>query len=258
MTLRLRLGSILHRVASAALAGGLAGGISGGLGGRLAMRVTALMATEREQGILTEAEETVGQITLDGTLGLVVFGGILVGVLGGLIHAATSRWFADAGPWRGLAFGAFLLGALGWAVIEGDNFDFTTLGSVTVNVAMFAAIYLLFGVIIAPLDTLIGNALKHPSFSVGGVLSLPFYAIGLLFAVMILPLTGTGFGEDGRELPFYALIPLWLLVCATLTVALIGRGGRRFERLSDLRADTRAMAAALAVVAVPLAVVPDP
>ncbi len=245
-----RIGALAHAVAAATLAGAVAGAIAGGLGGRLAMRVTGLMATESEQGRLTEAEEAVGKITLDGTLALIVFGGIAVGILGGLIYAATRRWFADAGAWRGLVFGVFLLGTLGWGVIEGDNFDFSTFGAVTVNVAMFSAIFLLFGVLVAPLYSFADRTLVRPSRRIGAVVSLPFYALGLLFAFGIAVAGFDGATGDARRA---ATIFAYLIVFTAVAAAVLGGGRRRFERLSDLRGDTRLLAAAVAVIVVPLA-----
>ncbi len=246
-----RVGSLAHTIAAGTLAGAVAGAIAGGIGGRLAMRVVGIMATDREQGALTDAEESVGQITLDGTLALIVFGGIASGILGGLIYAAMRRWFADAGAWRGLVFGAFLLGCLGWGVIEGDNFDFAAFGSVTVNVAMFSAIFLLFGVLLAPVYSWIDGALVPPSRRIGAVVSLPFYALGLLFALGVV---GAGIGEASGDSQPRVIIFAYLIGFTAVAAAIIGSGGRRFERLSDLRGDTRMMCVALVVMLVPLVV----
>jgi len=242
--------SVIRQATAGVFAGAIAGGLAGGLGGRLAMRVTGLMATDAEQGTLTEADQTVGDVTFGGTLELVIFGGLLVGLVGGLLYAATWRWFGGAGGWRGLLFGAYLLAALGWTVIEGDNFDFATLGSVLVNIAMFAAIFVLFGVLVAPLFSWLAAALPSPGLSVGGIASLPVYALGLLFTVMGLGLILQAFGEDGREAPFYAIIPMFLIVGALLVTWMARREGQPFARLSDLRGNTRMLA--MGVLAIPL------
>ncbi len=56
--------------------GGLAGSIAGvlflGLGSRAVMRISALLNPEAK-GILTENENPIGEITLGGTLGLIIF-----------------------------------------------------------------------------------------------------------------------------------------------------------------------------------------
>ena len=60
---------------------GMIGGVVGGLlaagaGGRLAMRLMAVTAGDGAQGRITEADEVVGEITVGGTVGFVVFGGL--------------------------------------------------------------------------------------------------------------------------------------------------------------------------------------
>jgi hypothetical protein len=241
-------------VTAGLFAGALAGGIAGGLGGRLAMRVTALMATDAEQGTLTEAEEVVGDVSVGGSVALVFFGGILIGLLGGLIYAVVARWFADAGRWRGLTFGVYLCLALGWTVIEGDNFDFSTLGSVWVNVLMFAGVFVLFGVVIAPVYSWLGRHLPRFIASLEGVAAAILYAFALLLlqGTVLLMLVGIPAGEDGVEMPFYAIIPLFLIVGALMVIGLAVHGGQRFSRLSDLDGGLRN--AAIGVVGVPLAV----
>jgi hypothetical protein len=235
-------------------AGALAGGIAGGFGGRLAMRVTALMATEAEQGTLTEAEEIVGDISTGGTIALLIFGGILFGLMGGLIYAAIARWFADAGRLRGVVFGLYLLGALGWTIIEGDNFDFSTLGSLWVNVLMFAGVFVLFGVVIAPVSSWLERHLPRFIASLEGVAAAILYAFALLLlqGSVLLMLVGIPASEDGLEAPLYAIVPLFLIVGALIVIGLALRVGQRFSRLSDLDGGLRA--SAVVVLAVPLVV----
>lgn len=60
---------------------GIVGGIVAvvlvaGLGGRLMMRVLAATSGDSAQGLVTEAKETVGDVTLSGSVGFVVFNGI--------------------------------------------------------------------------------------------------------------------------------------------------------------------------------------
>src|SRR4029077_13467470 len=56
-----------------------------GPGGRLVMRLLAVTADEAAQGRLTEAEQVVGRVSVDGTLGLIVFGGLFGGFLLALV-----------------------------------------------------------------------------------------------------------------------------------------------------------------------------
>src|SRR5438132_336198 len=63
----------------AALSGLASGLVAAGAGGRLVMRLLAVTAGAPAQGRITEAEEVVGRITVGGTIGFIIF----VGLLGG-------------------------------------------------------------------------------------------------------------------------------------------------------------------------------
>ncbi len=244
---------LVRSVATGALAGFLAGFIAGGIGSRVAMRVVAITAGDADQGALTDFEARVGEITAGGTIFLLLAGG-LVGVLGGLIYLAVRRWLADAGPLRGLTFGTLLLAMLGSSIIRSDNPDFHRFGAAPLNMAMFAGIFVVFGVLVAPLFDLIERAEKRWRVSggsaglgagvaqvfgllllVGGVLSVPIVARGV--ALILVP---------------YVLIALPLAYAAGR--ALPGRRGGGFERLSDLRGRPPALVTAVAVLALPVVV----
>lgn len=75
--------SALRSLDSIVIAGLTAGILVLGLGGRLVMRILGATSGDDAQGRRTEAEELVGEITLGGTLGFIVF----VGIFGGLICA---------------------------------------------------------------------------------------------------------------------------------------------------------------------------
>ncbi len=52
----------------------------------------------------------------------------------------------------------------GWDIIEGDNPDFGLFGSRALNVAMLAALFIFFGVLLAPLFGWLDRTLPRPSF----------------------------------------------------------------------------------------------
>src|SRR3990172_7155297 len=62
-------------VTVAVISGAAAGVIAGGVGSRVAMRIVAITASDADQGAITDAEETVGEITAEGTIFLVFIGG---------------------------------------------------------------------------------------------------------------------------------------------------------------------------------------
>jgi hypothetical protein len=123
----------------------VAGVLVAGAGGRLVMRLLALTSPNVE-GSLTEAGETVGDISLDGTLGLILFGGVPAGLLSGLLYVLV-RPALPPGRAGGLALGAMLLvlAATRIGPLRSDNFDFGLLGPAWQAVLTFAALALLHG-----------------------------------------------------------------------------------------------------------------
>ena len=104
--------AVLRALGGCVAAGLVAGLVIAGLGSRLVMRILAL-ADSSAVGSFTESGNQVGDVTVGGTLGLVVFVGIPIGVLAGLIVFAVRRWLPSGQPWRGLACSAVLLTLLG-------------------------------------------------------------------------------------------------------------------------------------------------
>ncbi|MBI1884738.1 MAG: hypothetical protein HYS09_00180 [Chloroflexi bacterium] len=239
--------ALARTIAVGALAGFLAGAVAGGIGSRVAMRITAEVAEGRFQGTLTDFEARVGEITAGGTFFLILMGGF-IGVFGGLLYVALRRWVADCGPCRGPAFGLILLVIFGSAIIRSDNPDFHLFGPPTLNIAMFASIFILFGLLVAPLLDLVERMLARPTTHRPRRLTQAAY----LFApLLLLPAIG-GIGiVAGRAV---ALFLPYILVGMPITTVLVGWSAGRFDRLSDLRGRWLAMAAALAVLALPLAV----
>jgi hypothetical protein len=142
----LRRGVFLIGVAL--LAGLAAGLVAGGVGSRLAMRIVALLAPPEDQGALTDAEARVGEISLDGTLFLLLAGATL-GLFGGLLYLAVRRWMPGGTLGKGLAFGTLLLIVFGSAIIEGGNPDFRQFVPSPVSVGLFASLFIAFGLIAA-------------------------------------------------------------------------------------------------------------
>ena len=162
---------LLFLIAICLLGGLVAGVLAGGLGSRLAMRIVALLAPERDQGTLTHAQAIVGDISFDGTLFLIGAGGAL-GLLGGLLHPAVRAWMPGRAIGRGLTFGTLLLILFGSLIIEGNNPDFRRFVPSPVSVALFASLFVLYGVLLAAiverLDRSGSGALQNRLVIVGG------------------------------------------------------------------------------------------
>lgn len=133
--------------ASVAITAGTFAGITviGG-GGRLAMRLLAATSGDAAQGRITEANQVVGEITVHGTVGFVLFTGIFGGVMAAAIFLIVRR-FLPAGRVGGVVFGLGLLVILGTTMdpLRQNNPDFDIVGPGWVAVVVFTALAVGFG-----------------------------------------------------------------------------------------------------------------
>ena len=165
------------------LTAGITAGLSIiGCGGRLAMRLLAVTAGDDAQGRITEAEEVVGEVTVDGTIGFVVFNGIFGGVVGAAVYLLIRRLLPPR--WAGgLAFGAGLLAVLGTTIdpLRDENPDFDLVGPGWVSVLAFTALALGFGVVLSGFAARLSAWLPLPSTERSTVLR--YLPIALIAAV---------------------------------------------------------------------------
>jgi hypothetical protein len=192
----------LRAVWCSSLAGALAGLIAGGFGARISMRIISLTAGREHYGELTDFEFPVGQITIDGTTTL-LFTGAYSGIAGGIAWLAVRHWLITLGHWRGLIFGSLILATVGFGTIDDGNFDFTRFGSPALNIALFAAIFIAFGLLVVPLtDWLervlpplrptgplsVGRAVRSIAFGVGVGLCIVIGASSFVFLLASDPI----------------------------------------------------------------------
>ena len=126
----------------------MAGVIAAGAGGRLVMRLLAITSPDAA-GSVTEAGETVGQISVDGTLGFIVFAGVPAGLLSGVVYALV-RPLLPAGRAGGVSLGVLLLVLAATRIepLRSDNFDFALVGPAWLAVLAFASLCLFHGMLV--------------------------------------------------------------------------------------------------------------
>jgi hypothetical protein len=136
----------------ALISGAAAGILAAGAGGRLVMRLLAVTAGAGAQGQITEADEIVGRITVDGTIGFVVFTGLFFGPVSGAAYLLLRRWL-PAGRAGGLTYGALLLVVAGTRLepLRRSNPDFDLVGPGWVSVAAFTVLVVFHGILVAAL-----------------------------------------------------------------------------------------------------------
>ncbi len=128
------------------VAGGVAGVVVGGLGSRIAMRVAAMTARDGAHGLITEAGATIGRITFEGTVFLILFAGIGTALVGTAFYLATLPWLPRRRTLRALAFGGLELVVFGTVVLDPGNPDFTILGRPLLDVLVLSSLFVLHGV----------------------------------------------------------------------------------------------------------------
>jgi hypothetical protein len=154
-----------------------------GAGGRLAMRLLAATSPQ-SRGVLTEADQMVGRISLDGTVAFIVFGGLPGGFLAALFYVVLHRAL-PRGWLGGLVLGGLLLIGLGVRIdpLRPDNFDFAIVGPGWLAVTVYGLLALASGVAAAALAGRLSHALPLPRWS--AVIYIP------LLILLTLALSGS-------------------------------------------------------------------
>jgi hypothetical protein len=172
------------RATSAALAGGVVAGLLvGGFGGRLLMRLIAVTSDDSAQGRLTEAEEIVGRVNVDGTVFFVLFVGLFAGIFGGLGVLVFRRFL----PYRSWVAGLVVSGAIGGFLarptdlLNPNSIDFEILGPRWFAAALAVALIGSLGIVGAELIDSLTSRWPAPGRSLGGVL-------GVLPLLLLVPL----------------------------------------------------------------------
>lgn len=155
------LGGTTHalRLVRGGLLAGMGAGAVAGLGARLAMLVVRLL-NGSHNGEATHANAVVGRITAGGTLTLVIEG-LFYGVPGAIVYLLVRRWLPGHGVRKGLAYGFFLLIVAGSTVLDG-NYEFFRYVSTWVSVGLFALLFPLYGIVVAPLTERLGHGAQGP------------------------------------------------------------------------------------------------
>ena len=143
-------------------AGAVAGVLAAGAGGRLVMRLLALTSATA-QGAVTEGGATVGEISVEGTIGLVLFAGLPAGVLPvRCTHACGPfcRPAAAAEPLVGLL--TLVLAGATVEPLRADNFDFNLVGPDWLSVLAFAAVAAFQGMLVVAIAQRLYGARAAP------------------------------------------------------------------------------------------------
>lgn len=210
--------AVARHVAVIGLAGVTTGVLVGGIGSRLFMRIAGATGRDAAQGATTEAGFTVGEITFGGTVALVLFVGVLFGILGAALYTVFRPWLAWAGRFRGVMFGIvlFAVGSASSDVMNPDNFDFVILGNGLIDVLLIVALFLAFGIVMEEVH----RALDRRVPGDPGRGSIVFAAISLFGLLLAAPLVITVmFGDSGCDCD-PPILAAWLTAVAAVGTVL--------------------------------------
>lgn len=204
------------------ISGGVAGLLAGGIGSRVAMRVVAAVGGDGIQGLETENGNIVGDITADGTMNLIIFGGALLGGIGGLIYAAARNWLPEQVWLRTALFGVFMALIAARLLLDKGNSDFLKVGHPVLSVTLFAVIPFLYGVIQVPVAGWLGRKLPP-----AGPSGTPAMLYSLASPIALLPMLLLFAVAEGGISALLFVVPLALVSYALIFFrangALLGR-----------------------------------
>ena len=200
------LRSVGRHLGAASLAGIIAGVLVGGLLGRIVMRVAGATSRPVLAGSLTSNGNRLGDITVGGTLALILFVGVIAGIVGGVVFASAEPWLRSRRR-KGLIFGAALLVAVGFTVLDPTNIDFERFGVAPLNVALFALLFIAFGVAIAWLFDRIRTAIDRPGpIAMGLTIICWLSALAACAAAVVSAASIGGLGEPLPALLFAVVV----------------------------------------------------
>lgn len=206
-----RIVQLIRWIAVRGLAAALTGILVFGIGGRLVMLASRLIHPEAV-GRITENGNRIGEFTVEGTIGLIIFGGLLSGVVAGIVWVMVKQWIPDNAALVGL--GAVAIGGLN--LIQADNRDFAILGDSRIDIVLLLGLLFVFGVALLPVDKLLDRRLPGAN----GVAAIVTYSLLVSFgAALAMPVVASFFS---KEFCFCTNPPVWIGVFFLITALATG------------------------------------
>lgn len=201
-----------RRIGIAGLASLTGGVLVLGFGGRLAMRLSGAMAILIDPSTrleLTGDGFRIGVITIDGSLGFVLFGGVFGAVIAAAYWALIEPHLTRRRPF--LLAGAAAAAIGGNQFVRTDNVDFVILRPIAMNVLLYPVLSAMAGISIVAIH----RRLEQRAFTTTVAGSAVLTAFGMVGALILLALLATAGGDE----PWLAIellalagvtVPIWV------------------------------------------------
>lgn len=187
-----RVAASLRALGPACSAGIICGVLVAGFLGRFVMRLLAATSGDGAQGLLTDADEVVGDITVSGTIGFVVFVGLGAGAIAAIVLLIARPWLHVNGALAGVMAGLVPLVLFGAEDFSSENSDFSILtpawlaaGLIVGGTALFGAAL---GSVAARLQQTAGGDSRFRNVPILGV--IPYALVPPLLAGLMLYIAG--------------------------------------------------------------------
>ena len=147
-----RAADVLARAGAMGLAGALSGLVALGVGSRLAMRLLALSSGQIGSGVRPESGAVPGELTVEGTMFLLVAGTFIGMALAVFVGVLLDRWLPREGARRALLI-TLLCGAVpAMVLLDPANRDFGRFGPTWFAVALFVLCAAGYGMLVTVLS----------------------------------------------------------------------------------------------------------
>jgi hypothetical protein len=186
--------SVLRDISRGALAGLIVGVVVLGPGSRIVMRLAALV-DPGSIGLRTENGNRIGDITLEGTAVLVIFGGILVGAAASVVWIAIQQWIPGRATVRAALAMPIAVALTGFQLVRPENHDFRILGPVGPILVLLLGLVAIAGFAFAVVDRWLDRRLPQPSSRLSP--SVAVYLLMILAGLPFLILTVRMYLEPG-------------------------------------------------------------
>lgn len=192
-----RLAEPIRDIARGGLAGLFTGILVAGIGGRVVMRAAALLVPEAT-GQFTENGNRIGEITLSGTMGLVLAGGLFFGLFGAVVWVVVSPWIPGGRRTRAVLAMPIAICLTGIALVQARNPDFQVLRHDVTTVGLLLALVALAGLTIAAFDIWLDRRL--PGAGASGPADAVYLTLTVAGGVLIFPIVVAGYLGEERPL----------------------------------------------------------